>query len=428
MVVCFAATDVTHSEARPFVNAYTSHTKVLLEQGGIKLGPTTKLKPGVANTVLGWTAYLRDAMTSANQGRSPAFSEDDLYLLTDGGKEIPLPLRLLLENNEPSLEREVDVVHSFWQLFQSIMHAIANLAREVSSHLTGPRARATERMDEAFAERFLDEATYLFNALPELNRRELLAKVAMPELYLQADIATLVRTISFSSCTLSWMLNRIVGQRLAGRHPETTSSLADRGLGGGVVLNSRGEMMNPWPPMPGPSNDEAYWRRLFMLRRRVYTQSFRASRRVASIIGATIEQGYSLSSAWLDPRFVQVLFSRLAFWASSIVNMPTIEQGGPHPDFAFIDKLQDLDWIKKGCFSVGWMSLSMAGSADWVKQEIAKTEQAQAEHWSRKVSRYVLTGRSSFSVAFCAWADAPWVCDGRADAGASFDKPAEPRG
>lgn len=380
---------MSHSAARPFVAAYTSHTKILLEERAISLDQTSRVKPGIANTVLGWTSFLRDALTAANQGRAPAFSEDDKYLLTCEGKEVPLPLRLLLQTTEPTLDPTVDVAEHFWSLFQSVMHTIANLAREVPGHLTGPRARASERIDEAFANYFLDEATFLFDALPELKRREALAKAAMPELYLQADIATLVRTIMFSSCTLSWLLNRVVGQRLAGRHPEVTSSLAVKDLGGGALLNSRREVINPWPAMPGPSNDDEYWRRLFLLRRRVYTQAFRASRRVAFIIGETIEQGYSLSSAWLDPRFVQVLFSRLGFWVSTIVNMPTVEQGGPHPDFTFMDKLQDLEWVRKGCFSVGWMSVSMSGSADWVKEEILKTEEAQREHWRRMVSLHL---------------------------------------
>ena len=388
-LIC-SATDVMHTEARPFVNAYTSHAKILLASHAGVTHLDKRRSPTVSNSVLGWTAFLRDALTSAHQGRAPAFSDDDLFLLTKEGKNVPIPLRVLLEHQEPSLEGELDVGSSFWTLFKSIMHQIASLARQVSRHLTGARARKAEWIHEEFANFFLTEATYVFEALPELRRREALVRVIEPELYLTAGIPTLVRTLSFSTCTLSWLINRIVGQRLAGRHPDTTKSLADRGSNGGALTNSRGQTMMPWPAMPGPSNDEAYWQRLFVLRRKVYAQAFRASRQVASIIGETIEQGYSLSSAWLDPRFVQVLFTRLPFWVSSIVNMPTAEQGGPHPNFSFSDKLYDLEAIKKGCFSVGWMDFGMGNSADWIKAEIAKTEAARADYWDARAASPVI--------------------------------------
>ncbi len=112
-------TDVQHSEARPYINAYTGHAKVLLEANADQPAQVSKFgTPKVANSVLGWTAYLRDALTSANQGRAPAFSEEDYYMLTNEGREVPLPLRVLLERGDPSLEAELDVVNSFWNLFQ----------------------------------------------------------------------------------------------------------------------------------------------------------------------------------------------------------------------------------------------------------------------------------------------------------------------
>lgn len=247
------------------------------------------------------------------------------------------------------------------------MHTSTDTARRIPAGLTGPRARALKTIDEPFANELLEMGALCMTALDELNRRENVFRMVFPELAAEADVATLVRSISVSVCSLTFLLNRVVGQRIAGRHS-------------GAVGES-GVFKSPWPPILGPTDDEPYWARLFALRRLTYGQSFRASRKIAQIIGRTVDAGIALSGSWIDPRNVTVLFGKLPMWAASLVNMPTVEQGGPVPDYTFEAKLQDLEWIKKGCYSAGWMSGTLVDGVEWIKDTIAKTEMAQSSHW-----------------------------------------------
>lgn len=57
-----------------------------------------------------------------------------------------------------------------------------------------------------------------------------------------------------------------------------------------------------------------------------------------------MEAGIPLGThEWLDPRSVQVMFSRTRLWAGTIISAPVSEEGGL-ADFSFEDKLDDLRW------------------------------------------------------------------------------------
>lgn len=113
-------TDHLHSEARPYTNAYTGHGRVMLEDGPAAGDRSQDAKLTLSGSVLGWTAYVRDAFTAANQGRAPNFSEDDKFLLSGRGERTPLPLELALAPVHPPPSTPDEVQENFWQLFNSM--------------------------------------------------------------------------------------------------------------------------------------------------------------------------------------------------------------------------------------------------------------------------------------------------------------------
>lgn len=123
--------DLALSSARPYIVSANGHARALLAAGS-----TTSFvqKKRIAGSTLGWTAYVRDALMSANSGQSPTFSEDDVYLMRDEENNteiIPLAQAISQKSN--------DAVHHFWTLLVAFMHHVADLARETSSKLTGIR-------------------------------------------------------------------------------------------------------------------------------------------------------------------------------------------------------------------------------------------------------------------------------------------------
>ncbi|KAL8286899.1 hypothetical protein RQP46_003905 [Phenoliferia psychrophenolica] len=305
--------DVSHSAVRPFVNAYQGHARTLLENGDL-----------IAGTLIGWTAFLRDALKSAASGHSPLFSDDDVFLLTqEFALKVGEPTSL-----DEALARPLSENHelNFWILMGSFMVEIGEFARSIAAKLTGRRARSKPRVDEEFIREYMEFLDVAWKALTVLEERSHLF-VSTPIPGRKGDtVESTVRSMSV-----------------------TTSNL---------------------------------WQRLVDLRKQTYHRAFLASRNLVRLCGAVLAKGVNLgANDWLDSRAAQMLFATLPAWLSGIVDTPTVEEGGP-PSFTFDAKLQDLRWAQQSLYSIGWARERLSRPASWVEDEIRKLEARRSAFWT----------------------------------------------
>lgn len=201
------------------------------------------------------------------------------------------------------------------------------------------------RMNEAFAAEFVKRIRVAMETVPELKRRMQLLKGGQRFL---RDAATLVRGLRLSAVNLSFLLKRVVDDRIAARPAGIISDL------GALAAPSSSSQTLP---------DQAYWDRLAILQREANFQVFLASREIVSVLkvrlGAlrrpqlsltpsasqeTLQAGIPLGShEWLDLRSIQLMFTRLPLWMRAILDQPSQEEGGLD-GFTIDDKLHDLRW------------------------------------------------------------------------------------
>ncbi|ORY91448.1 hypothetical protein BCR35DRAFT_298608 [Leucosporidium creatinivorum] len=348
--------DASLQASRPYVQAMNGHARALLALPGT----TPEARSRLSGSVLGWTAYVRDALWAANTGTAPSFSDDDLYQLREhGDRDVSLEKALAL----PPL---ADPIVSFWTLLIPFMHHVTNLARDTSSKLTGVRARAAERIDEDFAADFLARVDVGVNAVPEVVRRSKFF-VNLPKGRAGQDVGTIVRSLRVTLYNLMFLLDRVVSQRVGARFNEPPRATITE--------------LAPWPTIPGPASDEAYWARLLQLKTRAAQSALRGARGVAQVIGEAVESGVPIGThECLDIRGTLLLFSRLPIWAARILEAPVAEEGGSL-DFTFDVKLSELRMTLKALYSIAWAHYKLSVSTiPWIQSEIVKLEAKQAHH------------------------------------------------
>lgn len=176
-----------------------------------------------------------------------------------------------------------------------------------------------------------------------------MAVVASPELTRPGSAAeTLARTISLSAINLQFILHRIVHERLE-RRPAGILCELDSSAGAE-------ELDDYWPRLAQLAEEVDF--AVFECSREIvvllkvcdslpYPQTFAIPRLTArrldtaqDVLQAEVPLG---THEWLDPRSVQVLFSRTTLWAGAIVHARTREEGGML-DYSIEDKLTDLRW------------------------------------------------------------------------------------
>ncbi|BGP23999.1 hypothetical protein JCM10295v2_002900 [Rhodotorula toruloides] len=313
-----------------------------------------EVRQKVQGTVLAWHAYTRDALVSAFLGQSATFSEDELWLLRSEEDAPPGLPQELLRPLSPSHEQ------NYWRLLNSFVHWVTDLARESPAGLTSVRAMKAPRLNEAFAADFIRRNRVAIETVPELQRRMRLLRGGQRFL---RDAATLVRGLRMAAVNLSFLLKRVVDDRVAARPTGIASDL-------GTFAASSAFSQN----VP----DQAYWDRLAVLKRDADFQVFLASREIVSILKETLQAGIPLGShEWLDLRSVQLLFTRLPTWVKSILDQPSQEEDGLE-GFTIDAKLHDLRWTARAIRSVGWSFAELTTTLPWVVSEIAKFEAARS--------------------------------------------------
>ncbi|BGP31361.1 hypothetical protein JCM10296v2_003125 [Rhodotorula toruloides] len=308
------------------------------------------IRQKVQGTVLSWTAYTRDALVSAFLGQSATFSDDELWLLRSEEDAPPGLPEELLRPLSPSHEQ------NYWRLLNSFVHWVTDLARETPAGLTSIRAMKAPRLNEAFAAECIKRNRVAMETVPELKRRMHLLWGGQRFL---RDAATLVRGLRLSAVNLSFLLKRVVDDRIAARPAGIISDLSTYAA-----------------PSPSSQNmpDQAYWDRLAVLQREADFQVFLASREIVSILKETLQAGIPLGShEWLDLRSIQLLFTRLPLWIKSILDQLSQEEGGLE-GFTIDDKLHDLRWTARAIRSVGWSFAELTSALPWVVSEIANFE------------------------------------------------------
>ncbi|GAA5994403.1 uncharacterized protein JCM10292_002041 [Rhodotorula paludigena] len=314
---------------------YNSHVRELLNEAQ----NDNVLRKSVEGSVMSWTAFFRDAFTSAATGISPLFSDDEFWLLR-GEQDPPPPLpEQLLRPLTHDPERD-------WiALMDSYLHWTVDLSRQVAAHLTSVRARKKPQMDLPFARDMHHKLLIALSALPELLRRSRLLNDVK-------NISVISRSLRMSTCNLVHLLHRVVLERLAERPS-------------GIISD-----VEQWSSAP----DRDYWAALEQLEKEVAWCAFGASREIIAALKDLLDAGIPLGNhEWLDARGMLILFSRLPHWSPIIVRQATAEEGGP-PNFTFADKLQDLQTLARALRSVGWASSELARPLDWINTEIASLE------------------------------------------------------
>ncbi|BGP07319.1 mitochondrial acyl carrier protein [Rhodotorula toruloides] len=333
-----------------FAHIYNHQVRELLTRA--QNDPEVRQK--VQGTVLSWTAYTRDALVSAFLGQSATFSDDELWLLRSEEDAPPGLPEELLRPLSPSHEQ------NYWRLLTSFVHWVTDLARETPAGLTSVRAMKAPRMNEAFAAEFVKRIRVAMETVPELKRRMQLLKGGQRFL---RDAATLVRGLRLSAVNLSFLLKRVVDDRIAARPAGIISDL------GALAAPSASSQTLP---------DQAYWDRLAILQREANFQVFLAAREIVSVLKETLQAGIPLGShEWLDLRSIQLMFTRLSLWMRAILDQPSQEEGGLD-GFTIDDKLHDLRWTARAIRSIGWSFAELATALPWVLSEITNLEARRA--------------------------------------------------
>ncbi|GAA5865428.1 hypothetical protein JCM3774_005633 [Rhodotorula dairenensis] len=301
----------------------------------------------IQNTTLAWTAVVRDALASAFLGSPFSFSDDDLWLLRGMREPPPTLAERLAAVTNPAAPEE-----NFWSLIDSLVEHIVQLCRETPARMTSVRALRTPKLDDEFARDYLERISLEVTACRELRRQ---AKALPVSPSFLRDAETLARTLSLGTYNIAFILKRTIVNRLAARPSGKVDSIDHA-------------------PSASPEELDDYWDRLQKLERAVDLEVFRCCREIVAILKDVLQAGVPLGThEWLDPRSIQVMFSRTRLWAGTIVRAPVSEEGGL-PNFSFEEKLDDLRWIARALRSIGWSSAKHGEALPWVEHEIELLE------------------------------------------------------
>lgn len=231
--------------------------------------------------------------------------------------------------------------------------------------MTGLISGVKPYLNESFVALHINQIEDAFLALPiVLSRaRELYAKhtyfstPALPPV-VSKDLFAFIRSLSVSLCGQSFVLCTVV----EGRIEECESRIKH----GAELWRRQGTEFD-------------YLARLQTLKKTTRELAFRSGRHLAGILRESILT-HSFTHEWLDERGTRMLFARLPFWISLLVDQPTTETGGP-PDFTFAQKLDELKWVLKSTAAHGWASTELSAHLPRIRGYIAATEEQQSLYW-----------------------------------------------
>ncbi|KAI5477344.1 Zn(2)-C7 fungal-type transcription factor [Pseudohyphozyma bogoriensis] len=338
---------------------YNAHIRQMLHSGTLFNNERTPATKAIAGNMMGWTAYLRDAIVASRFGFTPFFSDEDLELLRNGDQPaLPIPEAVKCKTGDPILDH--------WVLFNAFIQSHAELARQAQKKLTGLFARRKPYLDEEFCDYFINECLVACNAIPALvERGATFAHQRKPFSWYVAGSLRNMRNTWIGHC---YLVHRVVGQRLATKFSPSA--------------------VDPkWPRMACPEGeDPQYWRRLLVLKERTSHLSYLATRHMAQMFGDALKAGLAVGSPEaLDGRGVQVLFSNIEHWLPMFLDTPVAEEGGP-PDFDFSMKEEELGYIHQSVCSLGWSFTSLAKKEAWVRSELTKLQERRAAYWAAMVT------------------------------------------
>lgn len=126
------------SDGIPYAAAYTSHLRLLLEEGQ----NSPALREQLLGSGLGWTAFVKNSCSSAWRGCAPAFLEDDKWLLTNDPP--PHLAELLTPTGQEYLDLDQARNTPFWTFFTAFLFHITDTAALTSKKLTGRESFALD--------------------------------------------------------------------------------------------------------------------------------------------------------------------------------------------------------------------------------------------------------------------------------------------
>ncbi|GAA5986552.1 hypothetical protein JCM10908_003796 [Rhodotorula pacifica] len=297
------------------------------------------------DTTLAWTAVIRDALAAAYYGSACSLSDDDLWLLRGMQNPPPSLIDRLAATPDPTRPEE-----NFWSFIDSLVEHIVQLCRAIPAGLTSVRALKAARLDEESARDCLERSSLAVVACRELRARA--KALPVPPGFLR-DAETLARTLSLSAFNISFILKGVVGKRLDSR--------------------PGGKVDSPNAP-PSPEDSDEYWDRLQQFDKMVDREVFQCCRDIVSVFKDVLQAGIPLGThEWLDPRSIQVLFSRATLWIGVLLRAPLNEEGGLS-NYSIDEKLDDLRWIARALRSIGWSSAKHAECLPWVEREVRELE------------------------------------------------------
>ncbi|KAL8277958.1 hypothetical protein RQP46_009590 [Phenoliferia psychrophenolica] len=235
-----------------------------------------------------------------------------------------------------------------------------------SSAYADGKARQRIHLDEAFAVRFLSQLDLAATGGKVLESRGL-AFLGPPSTCINENKGYwgFVRVLRLTRCSLSLLLHGVVVRRIRSPVPSFKRSTL-HGLDG----IDEGETIS------GPEEDGPYWTRIERLHLEVAKRAFDSAREIVAMLKANLISGISLG---VMPG-AQHLFARLPNWIQIILDTPPTEEGGP-PGFQYSEKLNDLRWVVKSLYSIGWSFERLSRPAPYIEREIqVLAERARLYH------------------------------------------------
>lgn len=345
------------------------HLRVILESA------TKEEHDNLMGSGLGWTSWIRDCVLSAAAGRTPAFSDDDIFLLYEVHSGPLPPLREII--SQPGV--------TFGPLFHAFLLEIGKISCDTSKNLTGGailflcasfhrsltlllavRPRSLNKVDEAFIRELFQRQKTLRDVIPMLEECAQ-ATLGPPSNEQARSLWTFIRILRLTRCSQVLLVWRVLRQRLPYEDEDTIP----------VIANMHG--LSEFPKLLGPALDDPYWLRVHALHDEAKAEAFAAGREIIECLELTMQSGVPLGESLLQDRgrphaadhrrsqaslaalsssFTAYLSGKHVCWSfpsvmslirlthrlSLLTTTPAAEEGGPSPSFTFAAKLNDLRW------------------------------------------------------------------------------------
>ncbi|KAI5475490.1 dynamin GTPase [Pseudohyphozyma bogoriensis] len=316
---------------RPFVNGYMGHFHELLTVDG-----------GV-DVVIAWTVLGRDCISSATTGRNQMVTEDDLaHMREDEFAEtrVSYPAPFIGKSEVLSASPAMQPIGAFNVCFGAFFGHIVDSTRFAAQSFATYRARKAPLSEILFD-------TYLSHADLALNGAYQVISIGNSAAVIQFPyIRRHIRALQVVACYHGFLAYRIVQERLDRQSP------------------------------PSDTAEDSYWMALARMRDTARRIAFRAVRQLVEVLRETNAQGETVGSIqFLDWRIQSIVFGDIRKWASILVDMPTVEQGGP-ATFSFDVKIAEMETILRALYSLQFFQarLRYAEAATWLDEQLERVK------------------------------------------------------